>query len=147
MNEPTLALSLTVNDGDKALSFYKEAFGAEELYRMALPNGEIAHAEFMIGDTKIYLSEASTEWHAFPNEEGAKSSCLFAINVDNCDETFERAAAAGGQKLNEPTNYFWGARKAMILDPFGYRWSMSHIVEEVSPEEMDRRAKELYGVA
>jgi len=146
MNEPTIALSLTVNDGVRALNFYKEAFGAEELYRMALPDGSVAHAEFQIGNTRIYLSEESAEWYAYPNAEGTKASCLFAITVDNCDKAFAKAAAAGGQKLNEPANYFWGARKAMILDPFGYRWSVHHIFEEVTPEEMDRRAKELYGL-
>ncbi len=144
-NEPTVSLSLTVNDGSAALDFYTRAFGAKELYRMADPGGGVAHAEFMLGNTKIFLSEASPEWHAAAMPEGAKASCLFAIQTDSCDDSFKRATEAGGEVLSEPEDQFWGCRSAIIRDPFGYRWSFGQVIEEVSPEEMARRAKELFG--
>ncbi|EDY83472.1 glyoxalase family protein [Verrucomicrobiia bacterium DG1235] len=146
MSEPTVSFSLTVKDGNKALDFYAKAFGAKELYRMATPAGGVAHAEFQIGETKIYLSDESPEWNAFAMEEGAKASCLFSIATESCDDSFQRASEAGGEVLSEPTDMFWGARSAMIRDPYGYRWSFTQIIEEVSPEEMERRAKEAFGI-
>jgi PhnB protein len=144
-NQPTVAFSLTVKNGSEALDFYTRAFGAEELYRMPTPDGGVAHCEFTIGHTRIYLSDESPEWHAEAMPEGSKASCLFSIATDSCDDSFRRAVEAGGQALNKPRDQFWGSRSAMVLDPFGYRWSFSEIIEEVSPEEMQRRANELFG--
>ncbi len=144
-DEPTVSFSLTVKNGNEALDFYKRALGAEELYRMPTPDGGIAHAEFMIGNTKIYLSDESPEWHAMAMPEGAQASCLLAIATDDCDASFKRAVEAGGEVLNEPEDQFWGMRSSMVRDPFGYRWSFGQFIEDVSPEEMERRAKEIYG--
>ena len=144
-NEPTVDFSLTVKNGNDALDFYTRALGAQELYRMAMPDGGVAHSEFMIGNTKIYLSDESPEWHAEAMPEGTKASCLFSITTDSCDDSFKRAVEAGGTPLSEPEDQFWGSRSAIILDPFGYRWSFGEVIEEVSPEEMQRRAEKLFG--
>ncbi len=140
-NEPTLALSLTVKDGSKALDFYAKAFGAKELLRMPMPDGSIAHAEFMVGNTTIYLSEDSPEWHAVALPDGATAPCLFAIGVENCDEAFAQAVAAGAEPLMEPADQFWGMRVGMVKDLEGYRWSFRQCLEEISPEEMMERAQ------
>ncbi|MFT6238002.1 MAG: PhnB protein [Akkermansiaceae bacterium] len=142
-NEPTLTLSLTVNDGNAALEFYTQAFGAKELYRMPMPDGSVAHAEMMIGNTKVYLSEGCPEWHCAPMPEGVQASCLFGLNIESCDDSFAQAVSAGGVPLTEPADQPWGSRSAMIRDPYGYRWSLSQFIEEVSPEEMCRRMKAL----
>ncbi|MDQ8185065.1 VOC family protein [Pelagicoccus sp. SDUM812002] len=147
MSEASLSISLTVKDGDKALDFYARAFGAKELYRLPSPDGGVAHAEFMLGDAKVFLSEESPEWHAYAMADGAKASCLFCVAAENCDEVFAQAKAAGGTGLSEPADMFWGARSAMILDPFGYRWSLSQVIEEVAPEEIERRAKAAFAEA
>ena len=141
---PTVSLSLTVSDSAAALDFYTKAYGAKELFRMPMPGGGIAHAEFMIGDTRIYISDASEEWHAFPMAEGTKASCLFAIGVEDCDAAYEQAIGAGAESLSAPEDQFWGARSAITLDPFGYRWSFTQITEEVSPEEVMKRAQALF---
>lgn len=145
-NEPTVSLSLTVKKGNEALQFYQKAFGAVELYRMPTPDGGIAHAEFVIGTTKIFLSDEAEDWHAFAMPEGASASCLFGIMTDSCDESFARAKEAGAEVLSEPADQFWGSRSAIVKDPFGYRWSFSEVIEEVSPEEMMKRANEAYGI-
>lgn len=142
MSEPTLSISLTVKDGAAALDFYAKAFGAKELCRMEAPEGGVAHAEFLLGDTKIYLSEESSEWNAYAMPKGTMASCLICVMTENCDEAFARATSEGGVGLSDPADMFWGARSAMILDPFGYRWSFSQVIEEVSQEEVERRAKE-----
>ena len=99
----------------------------------------------MIGNSKVYLSDESPEWHAKAMPEGTQASSLIAIATEDCDAAFKKAVEAGGKPLREPEDQFWGVRESMILDPFGYRWSFSQMIEEVSPEEMAKRAKELYG--
>ena len=142
---PTVSLSLTVKNASEALAFYTKAFGAKELYRMPTPDGGVGHAEFMIGNTRIYISDESPEWHAEAMPEGTKASCLFSIETDNCDDSFRQAVEAGGEALQQPADQFWGQRSAMIKDPFGYRWCFGQLIEDVSPEELARRTKELFG--
>ncbi len=142
MSEPTVSFSLTVKDGNKALEFYKNALGAEVTLLWPDEDGGVSHAEFMLGNTKIYLSDESEEWHAYAMPEGGRASCLFNIGTDDCHAAFKKAVDAGGTVLNEPKDMFWGGRCAMIQDPFGYRWSITQILEVLTPEEMQERAKE-----
>ena len=142
---PTVSLSITVKDGNAAIEFYKEALGAEVVLLMRDPGGGVAHSEMMIGTSKVYLSDESPEWHAKAMPEGMQAPCLFSVATEDCDAAFKRAVEAGGKPLREPENMFWGVRESMVEDPFGYRWSFAQMVEEVSPEEFERRAKELFG--
>lgn len=144
-NIPTVAFSLTVKNANEALDFYTRAFGAEELFRMPEPDGGVAHAEFMIGNTKIFISDEAPEFHAKAMPEGTLASCLFAIHVEDCDAAFTKAVEAGAEVLTEPTDQFWGMREAMVKDSYGYRWSFGQITEELSPEEIAKRAQELFG--
>ena len=144
-NEPTVAVSLTVKNAAEALDFYTNAFGAEKLFRMPTPDGGVGHAEFKIGNSRIYISDESPEWHAFAMKDGTMASSLLAITTDDCDKSYKKAQAAGGEGLSTPENQFWGMRTAIIRDPYGYRWSFRQLVEEVSNEEMMERAKRLFG--
>lgn len=145
-NGPTVSLSLTFKGGAEALAFYKKAFGATEVFRMDEPDGSgIAHAEFMIGNTKIYLSNESPEWGAKAMPEGATASCCFSILVEECDAAHAKALEAGATSISEPEDKFWGGRSSVIRDPFGYRWSFVQITEQLTEEEISRRAQELYG--
>lgn len=145
MSEQNVSISLTVKDGSKALEFYDKALGAKETMRMLDPNGGVGHAEFMLGETKIYLSEESDEWHAYAMPEGGRASCLFSVGTEDCDESYRRAVEAGGVGLNEPEDMFWGGRCSMFQDPFGYRWSFVQILEVLTPEEVKKRAKDAMG--
>lgn len=147
IDEPTIAVSLTVKDTSEALDFYTRAFGAEELFRLPMPNGGIGHAEFMLGNTRMFISDESKEWHAYAMKEGTMASSLLAISTDSCDRSYNRAVEAGGKGLSDPETQFWGMRTAIIKDPFGYRWSFRELVEEVSPEEMAKRARAIFGGA
>ena len=142
--EPTVSLSHTVKNSASALDFYSRALGAKELYRMPIPDGGVAHAEFMIGDTRIYMSDEAPDWHAVAMPEDGTSSCLFSISTDDCDNSYERAMEAGATSLNKPKDEFWGSRAAMIRGPFGYRWSFSQQIEDLSPEEIAERANQLF---
>lgn len=112
---------------------------------MAMPDGSVAHAELTIGNTHLYLSGESPDWHAYAMPEGSKASCIFAINTGSCDDSFKKAVEAGAKPLVEPQDQFWGRRTAVVLDPFGYRWSLSQLVEVVPPDEIMRRAQKLMG--
>jgi PhnB protein len=136
-----VSLSLTVKDAAAASQFYGNAFAAEEVFRMPAPDGSIAHAEFKIGSTHIYVSDEAPQWHAYAMSEGAMASCLFSILVDDCDKAFEKAVNAGAQPLSPPQDQFWGVRSAIVKDPFGYRWSFGQQVEAVAPEELMKRAQ------
>lgn len=142
--EPTVSLSLTVKDTAKALTFYAQALNAEEVFRMPTPDGGIAHAEFKIGNTHIYISDEAEEWHAFAMPAGTTASCLFSIITQDCDTAYHQAIEAGAHSLSPPQNQFWGTRSALIKDPFGYRWSLNQIVEKVTPEEMEKRAQAFF---
>jgi len=142
--EPTVALSLTVKDTAGALDFYAKALGAEELFRMPSPDGGVAHAEFMVGNTRIYISDESPEWHAFAMAEGSTASCIFSVTTADCNAAYSQATTAGAESLSEPKDQFWGTRSAIIKDPFGYRWSFSQQVEDVSPEELEKRIQSFF---
>jgi PhnB protein len=140
-NIPTISVSLTVKNSAEALAFYAEALGAEEVFRMPAPDGGIAHAEFMIGNTRIYMSDEAPDWYAYAMPEGGMASCLFSIMTDDCDKSYEQAVNAGAEPLGPPQDHFWGMRSAIVKDPFGYRWSFGQLIEEVSPEELAKRAE------
>jgi PhnB protein len=142
--EPTVSLSLTVKDSSRALAFYQQAFGAEELFRMPSPEGGVAHAEFMIGNTRIYISDEYDDYHAWAMPAGATASCLFSILVEDCDAAHQRAVQAGAATLSAPADQFWGTRSAVLRDPYGYRWCLNQKIEDLTPEEIERRARELY---
>ena len=142
--ELTVSFSLTVKNASRAIDFYSDAFGAEELYRIPAPEGGVAHAEFMIGNTRIYISDEAPEWHAFAMPKDSLASCLFSIMTEDCDKSYNRAIKAGAESLGEPINHFWGTRSALIKDPFGYRWSLNQKIEDVSPEDLAKRAQEFF---
>jgi len=143
-NELTFAVSLTVKNTADALDFYTRAFGAEELFRMPTPDGGIGHAEFQIGNDKMFISDESPEWHAYAMKDGEMASSLLVIAKENCDEAYKQAIEAGAESLNEPALQIWGVRTAMVKDPYGYRWVLRQVVEEVSNEEMMARAEKLF---
>lgn len=144
-NGPTVSLSLTVKNTAKALEFYSNALGAEEVFRMPTPDGGIAHAEFLVGNTHIYISDEAPDWLAYAMPEGGTASCLFSIVIDDCDKSYENAVKAGAKSLSPPQDHFWGVRSSIVKDPFGYRWSFGQQIEEVTPEEMAKRAQVFFG--
>ncbi|MEO0796496.1 MAG: VOC family protein [Verrucomicrobiota bacterium] len=144
--EPTVTVSLTVKDAGAALDFYVKALGANELFRLATPDGTVMHGEFMLGNTHMYVSSEFPQWEAFAPAEGSLCPNLLAINTEDCDAAFKVAVDAGGTVILEPEDQFWGKRTALLKDPFGYRWCIRQHIEDVSPEEMMNRAKAAMGV-
>jgi len=131
---------LIVNDAAAAIEFYKKAFGATELMRMPKPNGKIGHAEIRIGDSPIMLADEAPEMGArSPRTFGGSPVSIF-LYVDDVDTTFARAVD-GGAKVQRPlADQFYGDRTGGVEDPFGHVWYIATHVEDVSPEEMKKRA-------
>lgn len=129
---------LIVDDAAKALDFYRDAFGAEEQFRM--PMGDrIGHAETRIGDTVLMLSDEWPDMNALsPNSRGG-ATASFMIYVEDADAAYARAVKAGARADRPIKEEFWGDRIGSVVDPFGHRWSLSTHVEDVAPEEMQKR--------
>jgi PhnB protein len=130
---------LIVNDGARAIDFYKRAFGAVELFRMEGPGGTIRHAEIRIGDSPVMLSDEAPEMGARSPQALGGSPVHLMIYVEDVDTMFPQAIAAGATETQPLKDQFYGDRSGSLKDPFGHSWSIATHKEEVSPEEMNRR--------
>lgn len=129
---------ITFKDAAKAMEFYANAFGAKETFRFDTGSG-IPHAEMTIGDSVIFFTEEWPEGNRFSAETLGNSPVMISLQVPDVDAFVEHAVAAGATLLMPPTNQFYGSRDANLADPFGYKWSVSTVIEEMSVEEMHRR--------
>jgi PhnB protein len=139
---PAVAPYLCVDDAAAAIEYYTKAFGAKETVRMDGPDGLIAHAELEIGDSRIMLSDQFPQFATkAPKELGGTTVSVF-MYVEDVDAVVKQAADAGGTVRMEPADQFWGDRFGSVDDPFGHNWAIATHVEDVPPEEMQKRAAE-----
>ncbi len=129
----TVTPLLSVKGAVKLIDFLKNAFGAVEVYRFSSPDGTVRHAEVKIGDSVVMLGEACVESPAMP--------VSLYLNLNDTDATYKKALAAGGEKVAAPEEMFWGDRVATVKDFAGNRWWIATHVEELSSEELERRAE------
>ena len=138
---------LAVDDATGAIEFYKRAFGAKERVLMPMPDGKVGHAELEIGDSLIMLSDPFEQARTkTPKAIGATTVGIFLYSED-VDETYKQALDAGATSTSEPEDMFWGDRFASVTDPYGHNWQIATHVEDVTPEEIDRRSKEAFATA
>jgi len=134
---------LIVKGAAEAIDFYKHAFGATELMRMAGPDGRIGHAELRIGDSVIMLADEHPEMgHHSPKSLGGAGVGLM-VYVERVDQVFKRAIASGAKELQPVKDQFYGDRSGTLQDPFGHKWTVATHVEDISTDEMRRRAEKL----
>jgi len=132
---------LVCNDAARAIDFYKRAFDAKERFRMEGPPGKIGHAELEIGDSRIMLADEMPQMAAkAPQSLGGTTSGIF-LYVKDADTVFNKAVSAGAKVETPLTNKFWGDRYGSVTDPFGHSWSIATHIEDVAPEEIEKRAK------
>ena len=134
---------LRLRNANRAIEFYKQAFGATEKFRLAEPGGRIGHAELDFGGTTLMLSDEYPEYDIRGPESFGGTGLAIHLHVDDADEVIRRAAAAGARVVREPKDHLHGERSGMVRDPFGHEWLIGHSIERVSPEEMQRRYTEL----
>ena len=114
---------------------------------MLTPTGAVMHAEHKIGDTKFYLGDESPEWGTRSPLTLGGSPVSLNIYTEDCDAMFNRAVKAGAQVKMPIADMFWGDRYGKLTDPFGHEWGIATHIEDVSEQEMEKRAKEAMAAA
>lgn len=140
----TITPSLVFKDARKAISFYKKAFGAQELFVIPAPGGKIMHASLKIGDSIFMLGEENPAWPEQKSAESVGGGACFSLYlyVRDADAAFKQAVGAGARVAEQPTDAFWGDRSARVIDPFGYSWGLLTRVRDVPPEQMKKASEE-----
>lgn len=136
----TVTPYLYIKDAGRALEFYKQAFGATEVFRMDGPDGRVGHAEIKIGDSHIMLADEFPEMNARSPQTIGGSPVSLLLYVEDVDTVFNRAVETGAKSLKPVQDQFYGDRTGGIEDPFGHVWYIATHIEDVSPEEMHQRA-------
>ena len=130
----TVTPYLLVKEVGPLIDFLVKAFGAKEGRRSALPDGTVTHADVIVGDSHLMMGAARGEWAAMP--------CMIYLYVPDTDAVYKAAMAAGATSVMAPADQFYGDRNAGVKDPFGNLWWIATHIEDVSPEELDRRSAE-----
>ena len=130
----TVTPYITVEDAGEVIEFLKKAFGAQETFAMRDEHGKVRHAEVKLGTSMLMLGSSHDQWKARPAN--------FYIYVEDVDAVYKKAVAAGGKALSEPETQFYGDRHGAVTDSQGNTWWVATHVEDVSEEDLERRAKE-----
>jgi PhnB protein len=137
----TVTPYLTISGAASAIEFYKRAFLAKEITRMAGPDGKVGHAEIQIGDSRIMLADESSMMGTKSPQSLGGSDSGIVLYVEDVDKLFKRAVDAGAKVTGELKNQPYGDRMGSLQDPFGHRWHLGTHVEDVAPAELERRMK------
>jgi len=139
---------ISVKNAQKAIDFYKKAFGAKEIGRITMPDGTIGHAEIEIGGSRILLADENEQWgNLSPQTLGGTPTGL-CLYVENVDEVYARAVKEGAKPYGEMEvkDQFHGDRTGTLLDPFGHKWTIVTHIEDMSFEELQRRTDAMFAV-
>ncbi len=142
---PRVTPYLSVDGAADAIDFYCSILGATERVRMGGPDGKIGHAELEIGGSMIMLADEFPEMGAPTPKALGGSPVTMMVYVKDVDDVFRRATAAGATEISPVQDQFYGDRSGQFEDPFGHRWNVASHVEDVSPQEMEKRAAEAMG--
>jgi PhnB protein len=143
---PRVTPYLCVDGADAAITFYRAVFGATERMRME-DGGKVGHAEVEIGDGLVMLADEHPEIGVLAPKSIGGTPVTINLYVEDVDAVFQRAVDEGATALRDVEDQFHGDRSGQFEDPFGHRWNVSTHVEDVPPEEMERRAAEAFGQA
>ena len=138
----TLTPHLVVKGASQAIEFYKRAFGAEEIVRMPGPDGNsVMHAELKIGDSRLWLVDEFPAMGSLGPHGIGGTPVTIHVYVEDADAIFNQAVAAGAEVRMPIQDAFWGDRYGLIVDPFGHKWSVATHKEDLTPEELAKRAQ------
>lgn len=136
---PQVIPYLSIAGAEKAITFYSDVLGFKEIVRMGGPDGKIGHAELKLGDSILMLSDEFPDMGNKSPKTIGGSPVTISVYVEDVDDIFKRAIAAGGTEVNPVSDQFYGDRTGAFEDPFGHRWHVATHIEDVSPEEMEKR--------
>ncbi len=137
----TITPYLVCRNASDAMDFYAKHFGAQERYRLTMPNGAIAHAEMSLGDSVVMIADEFPAMGIVSPASLGGSPVSLSVYVDDVDTTFAAILAAGGEELQPVADQFHGDRSGKLKDPFGHVWHVGSNKEDVSPDEIKRRFK------
>ena len=137
---PHLSPYLIIDGAAAALDFYKDVFGATERTRLDQPDGKVGHAELQLGDSVVMLADEFPDMGIRGPRSVGGTPVTLSLYVEDVDSVVDKAVAAGAKVLQPVENHFYGDRSGQFEDPFGHRWSVATHVEDVSAEEMQKRA-------
>jgi PhnB protein len=140
----TVTPYLTIKNGAKALEFYTKAFGATEIYKLMMPDGRLGHAEIRLGDSMIMLGDEFPEYGGKAPDTLGGSPVSIYLYVEDVDAFFKRALAAGAKERKPVMDQFYGDRSGQLEDPFGHLWWVATHKEDVTPEEIQKRAQAMF---
>ena len=132
---------LVIKGAAKAIEYYKNVFGATEFVRMDDPSGRVGHAELQIGNSRIMLADENPNMGTRSAESIGASPVSLLVYIPDCDKVVAKAVAGGAKILKPVQDQFYGDRSGFIQDPFGHQWGIATHIEDVSPKEMEERAK------
>jgi PhnB protein len=135
----TVTPYLIVKGAAQALDFYRRAFNSEERMRMPGPEGKIMHAEIRIGDSMVMLADEFPQMGALSPQTIGGTAVGLCLYIEDVDSRFQQAVSAGAKIERPLQNQFYGDRSGTIVDPFGHKWTLASHVEDVAPDEMERR--------
>jgi uncharacterized glyoxalase superfamily protein PhnB len=138
----TLVPHLVIHGAAQAIDFYKKVFNAREISRSPGPAGKLMHAEMKIGDSTMFLADDFPEFGSSAPSPSGSSPVVLNVCVPNCDEIYNAAMAAGAKSQMPPDNMFWGDRYCKFQDPFGHNWAVATHIEDVPPQDLQKRAAE-----
>ena len=142
-NYPRVTPYLIVAGAAAAIRFYSTVLGANERGRLAGPDGKVGHAELALGDSLIMLADEFPDMGQRSPKAIGGTPVTISVYVEDVDAVFERAIQEGATSLRPVENQFYGDRTGQFEDPFGHRWSIATHVEDISPEEMSKRAEQM----
>jgi uncharacterized glyoxalase superfamily protein PhnB len=134
---------LCVPNAEQAIAFYRDVFGGTESLRLVEPGGRMGHAEVQIAGTTLMLCEPYPEYGIVPPDPQGGTHVTLHVHVDDADQVIERALAHGATLVMAPKDMFYGERSGTVRDPAGHRWNIGHSIEDVAPDEMQRRFEQL----
>ena len=142
----TLTAYIAVENADKAIEFYKKAFGAKEIGRVTMPDGTIGHAEMEIGDSKIMLAEENKQWGNLSPQTVGGSPVTLCLYVEDVDKIFTRALKEGAKVIGDMVvkDQYHGDRMGSLTDPFGHKWTIMTHIEDVSFKELQIRTDAMF---
>jgi PhnB protein len=140
----SLTVYLSVTGASQAIDFYRKAFDAVEEFRLDAPDGKVGHAELRIGDTRLMISEPCSEGPMGSLEAGSKPPFGLHLYVENVDARFQQAIDAGAEVVRPVSDQFYGDRTGTLKDPFGHLWFIATHIEDLTPEQIRSRAREMF---
>ncbi len=140
---PRISPSLVIDGAGAAIDFYADVLGATVRMRMDGPDQRVGHAELQLGDSVIMVADEFPEMGYLGPKRVGGTPVTLSVYVEDADSVFQKAMSAGATELRPVENQFYGDRSGQFEDPFGHRWSVATHVEDVSEDEMMRRAKEV----